>query len=339
MNLTELRKNAREKLQGYCRVCPVCNGKVCAGEVPGMGGSGSGRSFVANVEALADWRLNMRTIHEVKTVDTSIDLWGKKLSVPVLAAPLTGVSFNMGCELTEGEFTEAMITGSMLAGTLGMTGDSPDPATWISGIRAISSNPDRVIAIIKPREQKEITSRIRDAEKAGAAAVGIDIDGAALLPMTLKGQPVSPKTVREIKEVVSATKLPFILKGIMTPNEAELAVEAGAAAIVVSNHGGRALDHTPGTAEVLPEIANRVKGKLVIFADGGVRSGADVLKLLALGADAVLLGRPLIVGAFGGGAEGVALLINKMKDELVQAMLLTGTPNVTCVNKEILYSA
>jgi isopentenyl diphosphate isomerase/L-lactate dehydrogenase-like FMN-dependent dehydrogenase len=245
----------------------------------------------------------------------------------------------MGGKLSEGEFIEALISGSLMAGTLGMTGDAPDPATWDSGIRAISSNPDRVIAIIKPREQKEIVSRIRDAEKAGAAAVGIDIDGAGLLPMALKGQPVSPKTVREIKEVVSATKLPFILKGIMTPNEAELAVEAGAAAIVVSNHGGRALDHTPGTAEVLPEIADRVKGKLVIFADGGVRSGADVLKLLALGADAVLVGRPFIVGAFGDGAEGVALLINKMKDELVQAMLLTGTPNVTCVNKEILYSA
>src|SRR5208337_390879 len=210
---------------------------------------------------------------------------------------------------------------------------------WDSGMKAISSNRDRAIAIIKPRAQKEIISRIRDAEKSGAAAVGMDIDGAGLVTMALKGQPVSPKTVQEIKELILSTKLPFILKGIMTPIEADLAVEAGAAAIVVSNHGGRVLDHTPGTADVLPEIANRVKGKLIIFVDGGVRSGADVLKLLALGADAVLVGRPLAIGAFGGGAEGVTLLINKMKDELVQAMLLTGTPNVTYVNKEILYSA
>ncbi len=339
MNLTELRENAREKLKGYCRVCPVCNGKVCAGEVPGMGGAGTGRSFVANVEALADCWFNMRTIHDVKTVDTSMDLWGKKLSVPVLAAPMTGTTYNMGGKITEGEFIDAIISGSLLAGTLGMTGDAADPALWDSGMKAISSNRDRAIAIIKPREQKEIISRIRDAEKAGAAAVGMDIDGAGLVTMALKGQPVSPKTVREIKEVVSATKLPFILKGIMTPIEAELAVEAGAAAIVVSNHGGRVLDHTPGTADVLPEIADRVKGKLIIFADGGVRSGADVLKLLALGADAALVGRPLIVGAFGGGAEGVALLINKIKDELVQAMLLTGTADVKSVKEEILYGA
>src|SRR5208337_2252466 len=102
MNLAELRENAREKLKGYCRVCPVCNGRICAGEVPGMGGAGSGRSFVANVEALAGRRLNMRTIHEVKTVDTSMGLWGKRLSVPVLAAPLTGTTYNMGGKITEG---------------------------------------------------------------------------------------------------------------------------------------------------------------------------------------------------------------------------------------------
>ena len=81
----------------------------------------------------------------------------------------------------------------------------------------------------------------------------------------------------------------------MTPDEAEIAVEVNAAAIVVSNHGGRVLDHTPGAADVLPEIAGRVKGKITILADGGVRTGADVLKLLALGADAVLIGRPLVI--------------------------------------------
>lgn len=337
MNLAELRENAREKLKGYCRVCAVCNGKACAGEVPGMGGVGTGSAFTGNLEALAKYRFNMRTIHEVKTVDTSMDLWGNKLSIPVLAAPITGTTYNMGGKMTEEEFIEAMIAGSLAAGTLGMTGDAADPALWKSSMKAIASNQGKAIAIIKPREQKEIISRIRDAEKAGASAIGMDLDGAGLITMALKGQPVSPKTPKEIREVISATKLPFILKGIMTPIEAALAVEAGAAAIVVSNHGGRVLDHTPGTADVLPAIADRVKGKLIIFVDGGVRTGADVLKLLALGADAVLVGRPLIVGVFGVGPDGVTFLINKMKDELVQAMLLTGTSDVKHVKKEILY--
>jgi isopentenyl diphosphate isomerase/L-lactate dehydrogenase-like FMN-dependent dehydrogenase len=105
----------------------------------------------------------------------------------------------------------------------------------------------------------------------------------------------------------------------------------------VSNHGGRVLDFTPGAAEVLAEIAARVKGKTIILADGGVRSGADVLKLLALGADAVLIGRPLVVAAFGGGREGVALMLNQFKNELLQAMLLTGTADVTKVPATILH--
>ncbi|AVX20193.1 FMN-dependent dehydrogenase, includes L-lactate dehydrogenase and type II isopentenyl diphosphate isomerase [Carboxydocella sporoproducens DSM 16521] len=337
MDLAAIRKNAREKLQGYCRVCPVCDGRACAGEVPGMGGLGTGSAFRANLAALAAYRFNMRTIHEVKEPDTTLELWGEKLALPVLAAPMTGTPYNMGGQLTEEEFIEYIIAGSLQAGTLGMSGDGADPTMYDSGLKAIARHQGKGIAIIKPRAQEEIIKRIRQAEAAGALAVGVDIDGAGLITMALKGQPVGPKTLAEIKELVQATTLPFILKGIMTPEEAELAVEAGAKAIVVSNHGGRVLDFTPGAAEVLPEIASRVKGKVLIFADGGVRSGADVLKLLALGADAVLVGRPLVVGAFGGGQEGVAFLLNKMKGELVQTMLLTGTASVKNVKREILF--
>ncbi|OGW18171.1 MAG: alpha-hydroxy-acid oxidizing enzyme [Nitrospirae bacterium GWC2_57_13] len=337
MELKTIKKNAREKLQGFCRVCPVCDGRVCAGEVPGMGGAGTGSAFMANVEALARHRLNMRTIHPVKEADLSFDLWGTKLSLPVLAAPMTGAPYNMGGKMTEEEFITEVVEGSLLAGTSAMTGDGADPTMYDSGLQAGAAHHGRTIAIIKPRQQEEIIKRIRQAEAAGVLAVGMDIDGAGLVTMALKGQPVSTKTFEELKEVVAATKLPFVLKGIMTPEEAELAVQAKAAAIVVSNHGGRVLDFTPGAAEVLPRIADRVRGKIIIFADGGVRSGADVLKLLALGADAVLVGRPLIVGAFGNGREGVALLLNKMKSELLQTMVLTGTADVKKVSKNVLY--
>jgi 4-hydroxymandelate oxidase len=154
--------------------------------------------------------------------------------------------------------------------------------------------------------------------------------------MALPGQTVEPKTPAQLHELVEATKLPIILKGIMTADEAEMALQTGAAALVVSNHGGRVLDHTPGVAAVLPEVAKRVKGRMVLFADGGNRYGADVLKLLALGADAVLVGRPLIRGAFGGGREGVALLLNKLKNELIVSMTLTGTASVQTVSPRIL---
>lgn len=338
MDMKTVRQQARELLKGFCRVCPVCDGRACAGEVPGMGGVGTGAAFKANMEALAKVRLNMRTVHGVKEPDLSFNLWGKTLAMPILGAPITGSTYNMGGKMTEEEFITEMVAGALLAGSICMTGDGADPTMFGSGIKAGAANPGGSIAIIKPRAQEVVAGHLQSAEEAGVLACGMDIDGAGLVTMAMKGQPVGPKTPTELREVIGATKLPFIVKGIMTADEAEEAVKAGAAAIVVSNHGGRVLDFTPGAAEVLPDIATRVKGKAIIFADGGVRSGADVLKLLALGADAVLVGRPLIVAAFGGGREGVAMVLNQMKNELLQAMLLTGTADVKKVSASIIHS-
>ncbi|WP_353683711.1 alpha-hydroxy-acid oxidizing protein [Thermodesulfovibrio sp. 3907-1M] len=336
MNWQDVKKNAKEKLKPYCRVCPICNGIACAGEVPGMGGVGTGSSFKANIEALNKIKLNLSTIHNVKEPDTALEIFGQSLSLPVMAAPITGTTYNMGGAITEEVYTEEVIAGSVMAGTIGWTGDGADPLMYGSGINAIKKNNGKGIPVIKPRAQDEIIKRIRQAEDAGAIAVGVDIDGAGLITMALKGQPVSPKSPEEIEELVKATKLPFILKGIMTLREAEIAYNIGVAAIVVSNHGGRILDHTAGVAEVLPEIAEKFKGKITIIADGGVRSGVDVLKLLALGADAVLIGRPVVVAVFGGGREGLKLYFDNIKNELKQAMLLTGVASVKDVPKAIL---
>jgi isopentenyl diphosphate isomerase/L-lactate dehydrogenase-like FMN-dependent dehydrogenase len=218
-----------------------------------------------------------------------------------------------------------------------MSGDGADPEMYAGGLKAIAHHKGKGIPVTKPRAQGEAIKYLQAAEAAGVLAVGMDIDGAGLITMALKGQPVGPKSFEEIKELIAATRLPFLVKGIMTPEEAEIALAAGAAAIVVSNHGGRVLDNTPGAADVLPAIAGRVKGRLLIFADGGVRTGSDVLKLLALGADAVLVGRPLVIGVMGGGRAGVAFLLNKLKNELIQAMLLTGTADVKTVSRAILY--
>lgn len=338
MNLQELRDTARQKLGGACRVCPVCNGVACAGKVPGVGGTATGRAFQANVAALADLKFNLRTIHDAKMPTTATRLFGKDLSMPILAAPMTGAAINMGGAISEQQFIQAIVSGSKQAGTLGMTGDTADPACFDAGIEAIKQEAGAGIAFIKPRcSQEEILRRICRAEEAGALAVGVDIDGAGLVTMALHGQPVGPKTKAELKELVISTKLPFILKGIMTLDEAEVALEIGAAAIVVSNHGGRVLDDVPGAAEVLAEIAESMRGNMAVLADGGVRTGMDVLKYLALGADAVLTGRPLMHGAFGNGADGVQLILERMAAELKQAMLLTGCSSVEDIDDRILY--
>ena len=147
---------------------------------------------------------------------------------------------------------------------------------------------------------------------------------------------MEPKTVAQLRELVRTTKIPFIVKGIMTPEDALAARESGAAGVVVSNHGGRVLDHTPGTAEVLPGIADAVKGEMVIFVDGCVHYGHDVLKYLALGADAVLVGRHLVRAVFGAGKQGVALFFKTMREELEAAMVVTAMPDVRSINRQIL---
>ncbi|NLO88742.1 MAG: alpha-hydroxy-acid oxidizing protein [Clostridia bacterium] len=337
MDWKTIENEAKIKFKGYCRVCRECNGKVCAGEVPGMGGAGSGSSFVDNVEALKEIKVNLRVIHGAKEPDTSIEFLGQRLELPVIAAPMTGISYNMGGAVSEEEFANSIVEGSIAAGTIAMTGDGADPAMYDSGVSAIRKCGGKGIPIIKPREQKEVFKYISKAEEAKALAVGMDVDGAGLITMALKGQPVGPKTPEELGEIISSTRLPFIVKGIMTPDEAVKAVRAGASAIVVSNHGGRILDSMPGAARVLPGIVSAVGDETEVLVDGGVRSGIDVLKYIALGAKAVLVGRPLAVAMLGGGTQGVSFYLKKLKNELIQAMILTGCASIKEISPEVIF--
>lgn len=337
MNEKQMRDRAREKMKGYCRVCSCCDGKACAGEVPGMGGLLTGSAFKNNIEALAMYHINLRTMHQIDEPDTSVKLFDQKFATPIFVAPLTGASYNMGGAHTEAEVVGNLVDGAALAGSFSFTGDGAEDEIYGAGLKAIADKEGLGIPIIKPRSMEAIIERIHQAEETGAFAVGIDIDGAGLVTMAMKGQPVGPKSFYQLRELVNSTRLPLILKGIMTAQEAEMAVELGAAAIVISNHGGRILDGTPGVAEVLPEIVERVKGEIFIFADGGVRNGIDALKMMALGANAVLIGRPALWGAFGGGAQGVQLTIEKMTAQLRHGMLMTGCVNIKAVDYHVIY--
>jgi len=337
MNYKDVLKDAKGNLNKSCRVCPICNGVACAGEVPGMGGKGTGDSFKKNIESLAEYKLNMRTIHDVKNPDTSTELFGRKMEVPLFAAPVSGTTLNMGGKYSEQEYISWVISGCLESGIFPMVGDTAVDSFLITNLLELEKQGGNGIAIIKPWENANVIEKIKLAEKAGAFAIGMDIDACGLITLALLGKPVMPKTVDEIKEIVQSTKLPFILKGIMTVDEAKLAVDAGVAAIVVSNHGGRVLDQTPGVAEVLSDIAQEVKGKVIILADGGVRSGVDILKMLALGADAILIGRPFVAASFGGKAEGVKSYIDFLKSDLKSAMVLTGCKSIENINDRILY--
>ncbi len=336
--MQDIRKRAKELMQGFCRVCPECNGKACAGEVPGMGGLGTASSFMNNIQALKRRNFNMRLLHEAVEPDTRVELLGLSLAMPLLAAPIGGVTFNMGGKITEAEYIGNKLAGCKDAGIIGCTGDGVPEFIHQEGFAAIKSLDGWGIPFIKPWEDEEFYTKLEKAQATGASVFGMDIDAAGLVTLRKMGRPVSPKPLSKLREIIARTPGAFILKGVMTPDEARMALDAGASAIVVSNHGGRVLDHCPGTASVLPAVAAAVKGQLAVLVDGGVRSGADILKMLALGADAVLMGRPFSIAVMGGGREGVVKYIETLRTELLQCMVLTGTASAKQVSPQILYA-
>ena len=334
--MKEIRDKARELMDGFCRVCPRCDGRVCAGEVPGMGGIGTGAAFKDNLAALDALQLNMRLIHGVTEPETGCDILGKKLSLPLLAAPIGGVSFNMGGRISEQDYVRAILQGCREAGIIGCTGDGVPEFIHKTALEEIKAVQGEGIPFIKPWEGDELFEKIEKVQDCGADIMGMDIDAAGLITLRKMGRPVSPKNQDQLGQIIKKSGMKFIVKGVMTVTDAKAAVSAGADAIVVSNHGGRVLEYTPGAARVLPQIAAAVGNDICILADGGVRSGGDILKMLALGADAVMIGRPFSVAALGGLKEGVTAFIETIRTELAQAMVLTGTQRADRVDKSIL---
>jgi 4-hydroxymandelate oxidase len=341
--LEEVRDRARVKLKGICGVYPACDGKperICQreayGKHIGFGGAGAGASFRANVGALGALELRTRLVGEHFEPDTGASFLGVELSFPVMGASTSGIGRYIDA-LEEGDFCRATIRGCVEAGTLSWRGDTffyteeDNPA-----LDACEAEGGRGIPIFKPRAQDVLKRLVARAEKAGVPAVGVDLDGCGSTIMAKHGQPVFHKTAKELRELVSSTSMPFIAKGIMTPEDADRCAEAGVAAVAVSNHGGRVLDGTPGVAAVLPGIVSRVGGSVAITADGGVRTGYDVLKMLALGAGAVLVGRDVIRAAVGAGAVGVRMHMERLQRVLAHAMVMTGRADVAAVDASVL---
>lgn len=338
--MRELRERARERMKPWCRVCPVCDGRVCSGEVPGMGGIGSGVSFRNNVSALAAHTLNMRVLHEASDPDTSLSLWGARYSLPVFSAPFGALATNLGGSMTDEEYTERLAAGCARAQTLAGVPDILDFTKYVPYMERLRPFARCIVPYIKPWRRDAVAARMDVATDLGCAICGMDVDAAGLPAMRKLNPPVTPKSPRELADMVSLAHergMKFIVKGVMTVDEASIAADAGADAVLVSNHGGRVLDGTPGAAEVLPAIAEAVGGRVAVMVDGGIRTGADVLKVLALGATAALVCRPLATMIHGDGDNGVALYFANMREELAHAMRLTGCPDLASVDRRVLW--
>ncbi|MHA2289035.1 MAG: alpha-hydroxy-acid oxidizing protein [Promethearchaeota archaeon] len=346
MSLTEVREEAKKKLMGVCGVYKICDGdsmRICQGQSYGrplgFGGIGSGASFNNNVLALKTLKLNMKLIEDHLDADTSYDFFGRKLTMPIMGASVSGVnSFGGEKVISEKEFCRSVVLGCKAAGTLGWRGDTYTYSLENSfGIDAIAEAEGFGVKIVKPREQNVIKDFFKKAEKAGSVAVGVDIDGCGSYAMATHNKPVYKKNNSDLEELVSSTKLPVIIKGVMGVEDAILAKNAGAAAIVVSNHGGRVLDHTPGTAEVLPKIVTELNGEIKIIVDGGIRTGYDVLKMLGLGAEAVLIGRDIVRAAVGAGEEGVKIQMEYFQKTLAKAMKMTNCRSLGDISQDIIF--
>lgn len=335
MNYQEILENARTCMGPYCKACPVCNGKACTSQMPGPGAKGTGTVAIRNYEKWQDICVNMDTICENGKADTSFEIFGRTYKAPIFAAPIGAMKLHYGDKYDDLEYNNILVPACADAGIAAFTGDGVNAAVMQGATEAIRAKDGKGIPTVKPWDVNTLQEKLELIKASGSFAVAMDIDAAGLPFLKNLTPPAGSKTTEELAEIVKAAGVPFILKGIMTVKGALKAKEAGASAIVVSNHGGRVLDQCPATAEVLEEIVQAVGKDMKIFVDGGLRSGVDIFKALALGADAVLIGRPYVTAVYGGAAEGVATYTEKLPTELADTMTMCGAHNLSEISREM----
>lgn len=335
MTLDEIWSRAREIMKPNCRACKVCNGVACRGEIPGVGAMGDGSSWTNCVEFLSRIKLNMDTVYESRGQDTSMEIFGHRFNSPVFAAPIGGMSHNYNGAMTDRDWTFALVRGARAAGILPFTGDNGNNAQYECGLEAAKENDGLNVITLKPwSDNEKLIRRAKEMEDAGCIAFACDVDAAGFENMGRSISQIGPKSEAELRELTSSVKIPFLLKGVMTAKGAEKAARAGCAGVIVSTHGGRVIQSAPGTCEVIPEIKAAVGDSINVIADGALRTWTDIFKALALGADAVMIGRPFVVAAHGGGAEGVTLYAESLAAQLRNVMLMTGAATLEDITRD-----
>ena len=338
MDYQEVIKNARGNIGPYCKACPVCNGAACGNTMPGPGAKGVGDLAMRNYRKWQEIRINMDTICEQKELNTEVELFGKRFAYPFFAGPVGAVKLHYGEKYTDQQYNEILLKGCADNGIAAFTGDGTDYNVMIEATAAIRGLGGMGIPTVKPWDLDTIREKMELVKKSGAFAVAMDIDAAGLPFLQNLNPPAGNKSVDELKEIVKMAEIPFVLKGVMTPKGALKALEAGVQGIIVSNHGGRVLDQCPASAEVLPSIVKAVGGQMKVFVDGGIRTGVDVFKALALGADAVLIARPFVTAVYGGAEDGVRAYVNKLAAELTDTMKMCGAYTLEDISGEMIWA-
>ena len=334
MNYNEILAAARDQVGPYCKACPVCNGRACGNLMPGPGCKYPGNAAARNFDKWQEICVNMDTLCPNADPDVRFTMFGRTFTAPIFAAPLGAIDLHYGPKYKDPEYNSILIKACYDYGVMALTGDGVDPQIMLRSAEDMKAVDGVGCPIIKPWNKEAVFAKLDVLNEAGIFCAGMDVDGAGLPFLKAMNPNAGSKSVAEMSEITAYAKMPFIVKGIMTARGAEKAVEAGAAGIVVSNHGGRVQGGVASTAEVLPEIADAVKGQTVILVDGGIRSGVDVFRALALGADGVLIGRPILPMIYAAGEEGFKVYMDKIVGELKSTMTMCGAATLKDITRD-----
>lgn len=335
MTQREVLEQARTCLGAYCKGCEICNGRVCRNQIPGPGAKGVGDTAIRNYDKWKEIRVQMDTLCENRPVDTTFRLFGKEFAYPFFAGPVGAVNLHYGEKYNDASYNDILVSACAAAGIAAFTGDGVNPDVMKAATGAIRAAGGMGVPTVKPWNPETIHEKMELVRESGAFAAAMDIDAAGLPFLKNMTPPAGSKSPEELAGIIKDAGVPFIIKGVMTAKGARKAKEAGAAAIVVSNHGGRVLDQCPATAEVLPEIVREVGGSMTVLVDGGIRSGTDIFKALALGADGVLICRPFVTAVYGGAAVGVEELISRLGAELKDTMAMCGAHSLAEISADM----
>ena len=319
------------------------------------GGAEDEITLEENRRAFTRWHLRPRMLTGMGAADPATTFLDMPLAMPVLVAPFAGDT------LLHADGYRAVVEAAAGHGTLAVVPEVTGKDT-LEALAAASPAAARIFQVSLRHPKAVLVELIRRVADAGYSAVCVTVDvpvvgvrrrerrhpGAlveisnfeaaavanAFMDDTGKREP--PWTWSRLADVMADTSLPFVVKGVLTAEDARAAVDAGAAGVYVSNHGGRQLDSAPATLDQLPEIVDEIGGDAEVAVDGGVRGGGDVVKALALGARAVLAGRPACYGLAAAGAAGVHRVLEILRHEIVTAMTLLGRARVSDLDRTVL---
>jgi 4-hydroxymandelate oxidase len=326
-------------------------------------GAGDELTVQWNKEAYRRIRLKPRVLVDVSKLDTHVTLFGQEHAFPILLAPtaaqkLTHAEGELATARGAGAAGATLVVGSFSTTSLEDVAAVAKGPLWFQlyaqtdhgftrdlvqrveagGYRALCLTVDSPVAGARNRETRADVKLPPLPNLKGLKGVGSEggfRTGSLDIFSSVLDAALSWK---DVEWLLSFAKIPLLVKGVLNPEDADRAVKAGVAGIMVSNHGGRNLDTVPATIDALPQVADKVAGRVPVFVDGGIRRGTDVLKALALGANAVLIGRPYLYGLGAAGEAGVTKVINILQREFQMAMVLTGRTTIGSIDRSVIWS-